>query len=341
MDTLTDIVQQARRDGAFPYCEWTAFDANGPLEQGASQGTGGRWFDLASLTKLFTTTAILAIGKEKGLALSDNAAQLLGLREGLLGERLAEITLQMLLTHTSGLPAWYPFYTDGRPFFVVLEKILRELGPQAGMVYSDLNFMLLREIACVRTGLSFDQVIQHYVKEPLGIEELSFLPARSLALVPSCRDNRIEEEMCRERGLFFDGFRPHGTTVCGEANDGNAHYYFGGISGHAGLFGTRRAVAALGRFYLSTRDKLFAGALLPQKGAQGRCLGFHTGAPFPTGCGHTGFTGTSLWVDREAGCGMVILTNRLFYDHPPTADMKAFRMAMHQAWLWQRQFIRK
>ena len=58
---------------------------------------------------------------------------------------------------------------------------------------------------------------------------------------------------------------------------------------------------------------------------------FHTGGAFPTGCGHTGFTGTSLWVDRELGAGIVLLTNRLYFDHPPQANMNSFRARVHEA----------
>lgn len=131
--------------------------------------------------------------------------------------------------------------------------------------------------------------------------------------------------------MAFDGFRPHCTDVVGQPNDGNAFYYFHSVSGHAGLFGTREGVARLGQFYLNTRDPAFLGAVTLQPGCEGRCLAFHTGGAFPTGCGHTGFTGTSLWVDRQAGIGLALLTNRLYYDHLPQADMNAFRREVHLA----------
>ena len=72
-----------------------------------------------------------------------------------------------------------------------------------------------------------------------------------------------------------------------------------------------------------------------QDGCSGRCLVFHTGGAFPSGCGHTGFTGTSIWLDREADIGLALLTNRLYYDHLPTADMNAFRRRVHEALLAQ------
>ena len=314
MHTIAPLMGRAVAEGIFPYGEWALFARSGLLETGATEGEGGRWFDLASLTKPYTATALLAVAAETGLPLDASAGELLGRRDGPLGRRLAGITLRALLTHTARLPAWYPFYADGRPFFQILAE-LPEGG--AGMVYSDIGYMLLREVLCAVTGLDFPQVIRRYVTAPLRIGELCFCPDKSLPLVPSCRDNGVEENMCRERGMAFGGFRPHFTDVAGEPNDGNAHYYFHGVSGHAGLFGTAGAVAELGRFYLTTEDPAYLGAVTPQPGCGGRCLAFHTGGAFPTGCGHTGFTGTSLWLDRRAGFGLALLTNRLYLTEDP------------------------
>ena len=324
MSVVAHLMRKAVGDGVFPYGEWAVFDRGGITETGATEGQGGRWFDLASLTKPHTATAVLAVAKERGISLDACAGELLGRTDSW----LKGITLRSLLTHTARLQAWYPLYADARPFFDIMSAL--PLGGE-GMVYSDLSYMLLREVLCTVTGLDFAEVIRRYVSQPLGIDELCFLPDKSLPLVPSCRDNAVEENMCRERGITFEHFRPHFTDVIGEPNDGNAHYYFNGISGHAGLFGTSRAVAKLGLFYLNTGDSAFTGAVTPQPGCAGRCLAFHTGAAFPTGCGHTGFTGTSLWIDREAGIGLAMLTNRLYYDHLPQADMNAFRAEVHTA----------
>ena len=330
MSVVGPMMTQAVEDGVFPYGEWALFGRGGVVESGATEGEGGRWFDLASLTKVFTATALLRYAKESALSLDESAGALLGPLPPALDGRLRRITLRALLTHTARLPAWYPFYADGREFFTILEG-LPELDE--GMVYSDIGFMLLREILCRLTGSGFESVIGRYAARPLNISELCFRPDRALPLVPSCRDNAVEERMCAERGIVFDGFRPHFTDVVGEPNDGNAHYYFHDVSGHAGLFGTARAVAELGVFYLNTGDAAFLGAVMPQDGCEGRCLGFHTGGAFPSGCGHTGFTGTSIWLDRERGMGLVMLTNRLYYDHLPAADMSAFRRRVHEALL--------
>ena len=234
------------------------------------------------------------------------------------------------MTHTAGLPAWYPFYADGRPFFEALEALLDAQGPEEGMVYSDIGFMLLGLVLSRVNGRPLEEVI-----DPFGFGA-AYKPGPGPDLVPSCRDNAVEEGMCAERGFTFLGFRAHFRDVTGEPNDGNAHYFWDDVSGHAGLFGTALAVARLGEFYLAASEQPYLGGVTPQPGCEGRCLVFHTGGAFPTGCGHTGFTGTSLWIDREAGLGLALLTNRLCYDHLPRADMNAFRLAVHEAILEER-----
>lgn len=329
MSIIAPLMYVGVEDGVFPYGEWALFDKEGIIEEGATSGAPGCWFDLASLTKVCTATAALFVSKESGIGLDSRVENLLGHISGELKERISGITLRSLLTHTSGLPAWYPFYSDGRGFF----EIISRLPSVEGMVYSDIGFMLLREILCEVCKAKFEEVIRRYCLEPLGITGLCFHPSKELPLVPSCRDNAVEEGMCSDIGMSFDGFRPHFTDVIGEPNDGNAFYYFKGVSGHAGLFGTAHALVKLGIYYLNTEDEVFLGATVPQSGCEGRCLGFHTGGAFPTGFGHTGFTGTSLWIDRRSGAGLVLLTNRLYFDHLPEADMNGFRRKVHEALL--------
>lgn len=321
------LLRRGVEDGVFPYAEWAVFGPQGIKRAGATEGGGGRWFDLASLTKTFTATALLGEVKAGRLRLSQSVGSVLAPEQPGLRGYLDKMSLFSLMTHTSGLPAWYPFYADGRRFYEALEELLNLRGLCSGMVYSDLGYMLLGQVLSRSAGGPLESVI-----DPMGFG-VCYRPARELDLVPSCRDNAVEEGMCAELGMSFSGFRAHFTDVCGEPNDGNAHYFWHDVSGHAGLFGTVRAVAELGRFYLTTSDPVYLGGATPQPGCEGRCLVFHTGGAFPTGCGHTGFTGTSLWLDRERGLGLALLTNRLFYDHLPKADMNAFRLAVHTALL--------
>lgn len=328
MSVIDPLMRQAVEDGVFPYGEWALFDRSGIVETCATAGEGGRWFDLASLTKPHTATALLNLADKMGIELKQDVTELLGDIPMAARERLAGISLRKLLTHTARLPAWYPFYADGREFYDIVAGL--PVG-ETGMVYSDIGYMLLRAVLCAVSGLKYEEVIRRYVSEPLGIDELCFNPSLDLPLVPSSRDNAVEENMCRERGMQFEAFRAHKTDIIGHPNDGNAYYYFNGVSGHAGLFGTAHAVAKLGMFYLNTQDPAYLGAVTEQPGCSGRCLAFHKGGAFPTGCGHTGFTGTSLWIDRQVGVGLALLTNRLYFDHLPQADMNAFRRSVHEA----------
>ena len=97
------LIRRGVEDGVFPYAEWALFNRGGVVESGATEGAGGRCFDLASLTKTFTATALLTAVKAGQLALEDDVGELLG-RDFLRG-----MSVFRLLTHTAGLPVWYPF----------------------------------------------------------------------------------------------------------------------------------------------------------------------------------------------------------------------------------------
>ena len=148
-------------------------------------------------------------------------------------------------------------------------------------------------------------------------------------LVVSCYGNTIEREMCRERGISFDGFRPEGQPVEGQANDGNAWYYFGGISGHAGLFSNAPGGAELGRVYRKTQGAPFLRAL--EEGPWGRGLGLEFRPRHPQGCGHTGFTGTIFWIDRSKKLFMVFLSNSIH----PTRTNKRLSASQLRLNLWK------
>ncbi len=137
--------------------------------------------------------------------------------------------------------------------------------------------------------------------------------------------------MCRERGLTFSAFRPADRPVRGEVNDGNAHYYFGGVSGHAGIFANAAAWERLCRFCMNSSDPLLQEAQREQPGAEERGLGFQTGLSYPHGCGHTGFTGTGIYFSTDFDIGVISLTNRLFYPGNNPNATGEFRRALHEA----------
>ena len=291
-------------------------------------------FDVASLTKIATATQVLRLVSAGKLSLDEDAqAYLPALRaDPYLRERTRGITLRRLLTHTSSLPAWYPFYTRaGEDFYTVLAFALRAMEPAEGVEYSDLNFMLLGKLLEEVRRKSLERCLEEDLRQPLGLGAITYRPDKALPLIPSCYGNPIEEGMCRERGLSFAGFRPKDRPVIGEVNDGNAHYCFHGVSGHAGIFAAAEAYQRLCQYYMNETDPLLIEAQREQPGAPGRGLGLQTGISYPHGCGHTGFTGTGIYFSTSANVGAVSFTNRLFY---PTENPNAtweFRRALHEA----------
>lgn len=331
---LDSIVLRHRDEGDFPSASVLVFHESGTLYRKAyGDVTEETWFDMASVSKLFTTTMILSLMDEgiitpDSLILDHLPSERLG---DITWERLSGITLRQIMTHTSGLLPWYPFYCDGREFYTVLEHALSGSVVQEGMAYSDLNFMLLAQVFSHETGLSLRQGLERYIKTPLNISNVSYGPIDPALACPTCWGNQIEQEMCAERGLSFGDWRPDGAEVRGSCNDGNAYYYFGGASGHAGIFATADAMAALGRFYLSTEKPAFVEAMETRICDRG--LGFDRDDVFPQGCGHSGFTGTSLWFSRSHRIGAVLLTNRLYNVDGRRPVLTAFRREIHNALL--------
>ena len=289
-----------------------------------------QYFDLASVSKIICTTMILTLVDEGSLTFNTKICELLPNLGKVSRERLKAVTVRMLMTHTSGIVPWYPFYADGRDFYVVLEHVLSTTPKEVGMAYSDLNFMLLGQIVMELSGLTLREALKQYVKEPLGISEMFYGPMEPSLCVPSSYGNPIEEKMCAERQITFNGWRDKNLPVCGECNDGNAHYYWRGASGHAGIFATAGALQKLCQFYMTTEKPAFLEAMNTSIFERG--LGFDRSDVFPDGCGHSGFTGTSIWFSREHHIGAVILTNKFYrIEGEPPGNSNEFRRAVHYA----------
>ena len=193
--------------------------------------------------------------------------------------------------------------------------------------------MLLGKLVERLRGLPLEACLRRYIAEPLGIaEHLMYRPkTEGRSIIPSCYDNAIEMQMCADRGVAFSHWRPMKTPVIGTSNDGNCHYYFHDVSGHAGIFSSADALVRLCQLYMRTDDPLFRQAQQTQPDSPGRGLGFQTGTAYPRGCGHTGFTGTSIYFSTERGIGAVALTNRLFYQEPSGQNLGEFRRALNEA----------
>jgi len=288
-----------------------------PVSVGATPAT---LFDLASLTKPLCAGA-LAAAAGRALPLEAAPGRFLPEWKTL---RFDGITIEHLLTHTSGLPAWHPLYVHGEgavAYRRTLAGIEPEAPPGEQVIYSDLNILLLTEILEAIFTSRIDRVFEDLVARPAG-SAAAFLPPNSAATASTERGDRFERAMVASRGLTYSHFRDG--VVRGEVHDGNA-FRRGGVSGHAGLFATARDVWALARPWLDparrelTRDRTPGLAEARGLAWQGRRGG---GSAIPSmseaSFGHTGFTGTSLWIDPERDLVAVLLTNRI---HPEVREI--------------------
>ncbi len=304
----------------------------------AGEGVGmTTLFDLASLSKLFTTTAILRLASQGLLDLDTPVSEALGYgQEGLGGQvsrALGAITLRSLLNHSSGIHYWYPFYTRrDEPFQAILADVLEAHPPTGITTYSDLNFMILGSIVESVTGKSLRDAMAEQVFAPLGMKTACYGPVRPEDCAATEFGNRIETRMVADLGLIFDGWRDENTPLRGTCDDGNCFYYFGGASGHAGVFSDPEDLAKLGRLYLDGGSYMDT-RLLTQATTDdgwGRGLGFQFGELYPHGgFGHTGFTGTYLYINPTSALVVVLLTNRLHVPSP--RNINALRQDVAEA----------
>jgi CubicO group peptidase (beta-lactamase class C family) len=277
-------------------------------------------WDLASLTKPLCTGALVAAaGPELDLEFAPGRF----LPEW---KRTAyeDIRLSHLLTHTSGLPAWYPLYAEGEGAAAYRRTVARldpESPPGSRVVYGDLNFVVLGDVLEEFFSGPLDEVFGELVARPAG-SGVRFLPEKVEPTAATEKGDRFERAMTGARGLTYAHFREG--VVWGEVHDGNA-FRRGGVSGHAGLFGTARDVWLLARRWLDPALSSLGSDRTPTLGeARGlawqgrRGAGSAVPAMSESSFGHTGFTGTSVWIDPGRGLVFVLLTNRI---HPEVREI--------------------
>ncbi|HEX7253607.1 MAG TPA: serine hydrolase domain-containing protein [Thermoanaerobaculia bacterium] len=275
-------------------------------------------FDLASLTKVLCTAALGQRLREVDIASPPGR-----FFPGWKRTRYEGITVEMLWTHTSGLPAWFPLYSRGEgvaAYRQTLSEIEPEARPGERVVYSDLNFLLLGEILETAVAAPLDRAFAEMTAMPAE-SAARFLPLPGTATAATEKDDATERSMTEARGLSYAHFRSG--VVWGEVHDGNA-FRRGGVAGNAGLFGTARDVWSLARRWLDPdraewcvdrTPALSEARGLAWQGSRG--AGSSIGRMSPRAFGHTGFTGTSVWLDPDADLITVLLTNRV---HPTVRD---------------------
>ena len=311
-------------------------------------------FDLASLTKpLATTVAIMLLVRDKKIRLDDQVTRFIP-TFGVYGK--SATTLRHLLNHSSGLPAWKPYYQEivksekaGRINFLgsraaknyVFEQIHREeplhpAGTQS--VYSDLGFIILGEVVEALTGSNLDRFCQERIFRPLELRSTAFV---DLTQLKTLRLEPVEEMIAPTENCPW-----RKKILSGEVHDDNA-YAMGGVAGHTGLFSSARDIHHLVirlKRCLRGKDNFLPEALLKEFFTRDesvknstRALGWDTPSPghsasgacfSPRSIGHLGFTGTSIWWDLEKNCHVILLTNRV---HPSRKNekIKDFRPYIH------------
>jgi len=289
-------------------------------------------FDIASVTKVVATTSMAMLLFERGrLSLRQPVVELLPDFEQR-DQRRRLVTVEMLLAHSSGLPAYIKLFEQARDRESLLKAALQvPLGANPGTraEYSDIGFMLLGDLLERIAGESLDSFCSREVFIPLGMGSTYFRPhAKLQGTIPPTRNDQ--------------DFRHR--VIQGEVHDENASV-MGGVSGHAGLFSN---TTDLMRFSASMSGlathvfrpetiELFTRRQVTPPGTS-RALGWDTpsspsqsGKHFsPRSFGHLGYTGTSLWIDAERNLAITLLTNRTWPDNQSQL-IKQFRPAFHDS----------
>jgi serine-type D-Ala-D-Ala carboxypeptidase len=338
---LRGVLEKAMRDSAFPggvavvgtsrgVVAWASAGQLDRLDR--TRPTMSTIWDLASLTKVIATTSLLMKLVDAGrVQLDEPVVRYLPQWRG---ANVSGITIRQLLTHSSGLQSWRPFYKEAADLADARAQLLLvspEVPPGTRYLYSDLNFMLLGLVAEQLYGARLDSAFAREVAAPLGLRDTRFLPPDSVKV--------------RTAPTEYDPWRQRQPRA--EVHDENASR-FGGVSGHAGLFSTSQDLVRVAQMYLNNGMSDGRAFVQPATIAEftrvqdsllsRRALGWETPSGTnsagtklsPHSVGHTGFTGTSLWVDRQRDFFVLLLTNRV---NPTRENRKigGVRMALADA----------
>ena len=304
-------------------------------------------YDLASLTKPLITGMLCARRIELGELTLDSSVSHYLPEFDRTDKQM--ITVRELLTHTSGLPAWRPLYilAEDEPERAAgaIANLNLEYKPGARVIYSDLGFIALGILLERMTGQRLAEMAQHEIFEPLKLRQTFFNPELALQTgIAACETgNAYEKNMCNESGAG-DYQKSRQRLIWGEVHDGNA-YFLGGAAGHAGLFSTAGEVLQMAKQFIGETSRLLTPntcKLFQQNMTEGldeaRSLGWQLAATRdstagtelpPDSFGHSGFTGTSLWIDAQNRRVFVLLTNRTHARELPFANINSVRREFH------------
>ena len=310
-------------------------------------------YDVASLTKPLVTSLMIARLVESGkLGPNEPIGNILN---EFYSSGNAEITVNQLMMHTSGLPDWKPFYLLVNSPDEIPAEIANTLlsSDQRAVTYSDLNFLTLGFIIEQITGMDLDELVKT-VFSTLGLTSTHFSPSDDLRdRIAACeKGNEYEKQTCLDMGYLSEDavitdvdptpFRQR--IIWGEVHDGNA-YFMGGAAGHAGLFSTAKEVFQIALQFLPNYTTLLKSEtceLFRTNFTNGfnedRSFGFQLASTegstaglrmSPESFGHNGFTGTSLWIDPVKERIFVLLTNRTHNHSLPFVNINSVRRRFH------------
>ncbi len=331
MCEIDNFIEDKIEEGYFPGCVIIIGNKNADIfhkAYGFSEVTPAKKemkkdciFDIASLTKpIATATSILLLVEAGAITLQDRIGKVLTELKDTVNK---DKTIFELLTHTSGIPAWYPLYLHSGDE----EEIIRFIGNMKSEqpTYSCLDYILLGKVVERVTGKSLKVFTEQNIFKPLAMKDTFFCPGAELRtrIASTEKGNRHEKELSQKYADKPFDWREE--TIVGEVHDGNSFYSFSGVSGNAGLFSTVSDLAVFARTLLlgggkniSSRivDALFEESVNIK--AEKRSMGFVMDGDDLKGLSsktiwHSGFTGCVLWIDPVKKIYIIFLSNAV---HP-------------------------
>nr|WP_244535785.1 serine hydrolase domain-containing protein [Lentibacillus halodurans] len=318
------IVQHQAYGNAVLYQDDSGNELNDPISMNKDT-----IFDVASLSKIFTTIAAMKLYEEGQLKLDDPVANYI---PEFSQNGKEHVTIRHLMTHTSGFTAWVPLYTIGDAREDRLQYVFEyplDNEPGTTYTYSDLNMITLAAIIERLSGKRLDDFVKDNITDPLDMTNTMYNPPETLKE----RIAATEYQPSTNRGL-----------VWGEVHDENA-WALDGVAGHAGVFSTANDLAKLGHMMINDGQygnvqilqpetvELLAKNQLPQFPGDEHGLGWEVAQGWymdalsdTSAIGHTGFTGTSIVINRNNDTIAILLTNRVH----PTRDTVSTNPARRQ-----------
>lgn len=309
-------------------------------------------YDLASVTKV-AVTALLAAKLVEACLLGLDARVGDLLTKTSLGP-LGDVTVRQVVTHTTGLPGWLPFYLLVAERDDILGEIARwPLEQPPKVVYGDPNFWVLTFIVEKLFGKPINEAAERLIFEPLRLKDTTYTPSPKLKSRVAASENgtRFERQLCKDLGFDFtenrvsgvEGFRDE--QIWGEVHDENA-WFFGNVCGHAGLFSTAEEILVIAKQFLASSTMLLKPETcelftsnLTEGMNEDRSFCFELASSpnstaglrmSPQSFGHLGFTGTSLWIDPVKDRIFILLTNRTHARDLPFVNMNPIRRRFHE-----------